>query len=361
MDLNYEKLFNSLCNITNDGFFVWDIPRDYEYMSPRFKEILGFEDHEMENHPSAWKALIFKEDMEIMYDAIGEVLKHGGSVFQKVRYRHKQGHTVYVICRATVVEHNEHGSPTIVAGTHTDITNLENTRMALEQETRKLNSMCDNKSIFIARMNHEIRSPLNAILGFMELIKCADSFEEIDEHVDWVIKAGGQMLNMANEVIDISEIELTGVSNKTYTDVDIIDLILEDMKIQTVMADVRKVDMSLVLVPSDLKLIKRTDRTKMRQIFTNLLNNAIKYNKKGGSILITVSNDYIMVTDTGVGISKENQEELFKPFTTFSTCRNNIQSSGIGLNLVKKLCQVLNYSITCESTFDEGTTFKVLF
>lgn len=131
--------FETLIEATYDGYWDWHLKDDYEYMSPRFWQILGYEPTEMPNHPSAWQDKIFAEDLERALEAFDRhVTSRGTEPYDlAVRYRHKQGHTVTVQCRGSIIEWDADGSPVRMIGTHTDLTERKQAEEALlESETR---------------------------------------------------------------------------------------------------------------------------------------------------------------------------------------------------------------------------------
>lgn len=111
---------------TTDGYWDWDIANDYEYLSPGFKRQLGYADDEMENHPSSWQALIYDEDMVKMGEELNKHFESKGDYqFKSIsRYNHKDGRTVKILCRGSVIRWSEDGKPIRMVGTHIDITDL---------------------------------------------------------------------------------------------------------------------------------------------------------------------------------------------------------------------------------------------
>jgi signal transduction histidine kinase len=304
----------------------------------------------MKNHPSSWQGLVDPEDMKRLYEKIQVIFKEDATLYEHLKYKHKNGNTVHVICRGSVLERNEAGEPLIIAGTHTDITELVEAK-------NNLQDMCDNKSAFIALLNHELRSPLNAVIGFSELIKHADDFDQVDEYVDWILKASKNMLEMVNEVIDMTQIELTGYSKTEICPTDILEIICEEIGLQHGIDDNIEVHLDTELH----ELVMDTDPKKFQKIISNLLSNAIKYSKQEGIVTVFADKTKIQIIDNGIGISEDNLKSLFTPFQTFSTPRrDSLKSSGLGLSLVKKLCEVLNIGIQVESKLNKGTTFTLI-
>lgn len=123
-----KKVLEMILESSTDGYWDWKIDEDYEYMSKTFKNQLGYEENELENHPTAWQKLIYPDDLKKM---MTEVEKHfeskGDYPFEvESRYKHKDGHTVFILCRGKVIEWSENGKPKRMVGTHIDITKLKN-------------------------------------------------------------------------------------------------------------------------------------------------------------------------------------------------------------------------------------------
>ena len=127
------ELVAELVDSTSDGYWDWHVGtgkdggEDYEYLSPKLKKQLGYKDHELPNAPSSWMNICHKEDLEKAHASLQAHFESKGEkeFIVECRYTHKQGHTIWILCRGNVVEWNEDGSPKRVMGTHTDITNLK--------------------------------------------------------------------------------------------------------------------------------------------------------------------------------------------------------------------------------------------
>lgn len=113
---------------TTDGYWDWYITKDYEYLSPTFKKQLGYEDHEMENHPSSWQKLANPDDLKILYGIVAEHFESKGKkpIIGTVRYKHKDGHDIKILCRGKVVEWGDNNEPIRMVGTHTIIEDTKN-------------------------------------------------------------------------------------------------------------------------------------------------------------------------------------------------------------------------------------------
>lgn len=139
------KLFNLILEETLAGFWDWNIPENTEYLSPTFKKMFGYEDHELENTPETWQKLIFEEDLDIVLKNFDEHVKSKGKIPYDniVRYKHKNGSTVHVICKGNVIEWADDGSPVRMIGSHVDISHLVAAEGDLKKAIQRFNLMVE--------------------------------------------------------------------------------------------------------------------------------------------------------------------------------------------------------------------------
>jgi len=220
------------------------------------------------------------------------------------------------------------------------------------------------KSEFMARMSHELRTPMNAILGFSQLLMVDAQNEKAitrENDVGRIIKAGKHLLDLINEVLDLSQIE-TGDLKVRLESINIFTLKNEVIDLATSLAkengvqiiDANKEGEALYVV---------ADRTRLKQVLINLTTNAIKYNRVDGSVTLkySVIGDRLKfeVTDTGMGISEELQKNLFTPFERLGAELTEVQGTGIGLSISKKLMELMGGDINFVSTVGEGSSFSI--
>ncbi|MGQ1910724.1 ATP-binding protein [Marinifilum sp. RC60d5] len=217
------------------------------------------------------------------------------------------------------------------------------------------------KSAFLANMSHEIRTPMNGILGFAELLKDPDlTGDKQVEYIDIIEESGVRMLNLINDIVDISKIE-AGLIEVFKTNINInesIDYIYSFFK-----PEAEAKDLEFILnVPekSDLIFIN-TDKEKLYAILTNLVKNAIKYTNKGSieiGFINKSKNIEFYIKDTGIGIPEERQKSVFDRFIQADTSNKIMQEgAGLGLAITKSFVEVLDGAIWLESKEGEGTTF----
>ena len=221
------------------------------------------------------------------------------------------------------------------------------------------------KSDFLSNMSHELRSPLNAILGFAQLME-SDSTPQTTtqkESTGQILQAGWYLLDLINEILDLAQIESGTML-----------LSLEPMSLDEVMQDCRnmmepqahKSGISLRFQPLAHPCYVRADRTRVKQILLNLLTNAIKYNRTGGTVVVECaaqSADRVRgsVRDTGAGLPAEKLAQLFQPFNRLGQQAGGEEGTGIGLVMTKRLIELMGGVIGVESTVGVGSTFWVEF
>ncbi|HEY0157911.1 MAG TPA: PAS domain S-box protein [Thermoanaerobaculia bacterium] len=220
------------------------------------------------------------------------------------------------------------------------------------------------KSDFLSSMSHELRSPLNAILGFAQLLE-SDSPPPTavqGESIIQILNAGWYLLELINEILDLATIE-SGKLSMSLEPVSLPELLLECHAMIDPLAQRRGIRMSAPR--SDAPYCVHADRTRIKQVLINLLSNAIKYNTPGGSVAVDCTADAatgrvrITVTDTGAGLPPEKLAQLFQPFNRLGQEVNGEEGTGIGLVVSKRLVELMNGIIGVESRTGEGSAFWV--
>ena len=232
----------------------------------------------------------------------------------------------------------------------------------LQEANKKLREASDAKNEFLSRMSHELRTPLTAINGFSELLSCTDLDEEKHDWVRMINKAGTHLLDLVNEVLDISRIEAgkLSISLETVPPATIIADALELMQPLATAHDVR------IRPPREASGDPRyalADGQRLKQVLINLISNAIKYNRSGGEVRVSIEDVgdrvRIAVKDTGEGMDQESLSKLFVPFERLAAAGSNIDGTGLGLALSRNIVQAMGGEIGVESAPGKGTTFWV--
>jgi PAS domain S-box-containing protein len=216
------------------------------------------------------------------------------------------------------------------------------------------------KSEFLSRMSHELRTPLNAILGFGQLLELDVREAEQADNVGEILRAGRHLLELINEVLDLARIE-AGKLSISPEPVPLAPLIEDCLALIRPMAEGRGIRM--VEAGGECVVHVRADRVRLKQALLNLLSNAVKYNREGGlvSIACVVEGDtaQIRISDTGAGLSAEQQARLFVAFERLDADKSAVEGTGIGLALSKRLVELMEGRIGVESAPGRGSTFWV--
>ena len=217
------------------------------------------------------------------------------------------------------------------------------------------------KSEFLSSMSHELRTPMNAILGFGQLLELNEDIHEgAKEWTREIINAGNHLLELINEVLDLSRIE-AGKLELTLVNLSLKETI--DRCYNLVVPLSAKMNITL-----DISNINNftvyADETRLRQVLINVFSNSIKYNSQNGCVDVSCNETSdgmieIHVKDTGIGISADNLQELFKPFSRVSDDVNKVEGTGIGLVITKSLIEEMNGSISVTSEKNKGTEFVI--
>ena len=219
------------------------------------------------------------------------------------------------------------------------------------------------KSEFLSRMSHELRTPLNAILGFTQLLEMEEHTEKQSESISHISRAGRNLLDLINEVLDIARLDAGRVQFQMET-VDVPELLREVVTFSTPIAAKRKVTLRLAEGPAEQPFAS-SDRERLKQVLLNLISNGVKFNQEGGSITLAVSRTNaatwrISVTDTGIGIPQEKLTRLFVPFERLGTREGGTEGgTGLGLALCQRLITGLGGRIGVASSVGMGSTFWV--
>jgi PAS domain S-box-containing protein len=233
---------------------------------------------------------------------------------------------------------------------------LENAKSAAEKANLA-------KSDFLSSMSHELRSPLNAILGFAQLLESTDPLPTTSqkESITQILQAGWHLLKLINEVLDLAVVE-SGKVSLSPEPVSLAEVIAECQAMMEPQAQQRGI--SMTFPEFDLPCFVHADRTRVKQVLINLLSNAIKYNRPQGTVEVTCKvaspeRIRISVKDTGAGLPPEKMEQLFQSFNRLGQEVRGEEGTGIGLVVSKRLVELMRGSIGVESTVGIGSVFWI--
>ncbi len=380
-----ETSSNSLTNLfdlTSDGVWEWYPTENYEYMSKRFWDILGYNVNELtfeESNkasyiqkdkvdyvkktnsslvPVSWNSMIFEEDKKVAEEAFIRHIESKGKYNYnvKIRYTHKDGHTINVSCRGNVVEWLDNGKPWRMIGTHTDITKIANYDMVMA------------KYKFVSRMSHEIRTPLAVIISILDGFDF-DNEDKMSDNINTLKKFSHQLLRISNNVLSLSQLENKQSIKLNITNINLTDEIKSIVKELKDSANIKKIKIS-IMEDSDIPLALFCDIGKIRQILTNVLSNSIKFSPNNSRICIIVESTKkiddecfikILIEDHGKGIDKAKWLSIFNEFDQGND-ENQMEGAGLGLYIAKCLAEIIGGTLVVEnSEIGVGTTMKFMF
>lgn len=240
---------------------------------------------------------------------------------------------------------------------NTERTKTEALMLKAKEEAEKANIA---KSQFLSRMSHELRTPMNAILGFSQLLELNDLTKLQASYNNEIMTAGNHLLSMISDILDLSRIE-EGSYSISIADVLLIKLIKESIALVNHKLDFRNITIHNLVENNDDTTLK-VDETRLKEVLVNLLTNAVKYNTDDGLVSIGYKRTEdgrirLYVSDTGKGLSEEEQVKIFEPFNRLGAEYTDIEGVGIGLTISQKLINMMGGSISIESEKGKGSTF----
>lgn len=487
------KLLEQILDIVLAGYWDWDIRSDKKYISPGFKRMFGYGEHELLNTLETWKKLLFPEDLPTVIECFNRHVQSRGKIpyYNEVRYHHKDGSTVWVICSGQVIEWDEAGNPLRMIGCHIDISDRKRAEADLQASENRYRAIfnqvavginqadpsgrfvsanqafCDMlgysktellqltfrdithpddvvkhqgryeqlitgqipfsvhekryrhkaghylwvqiaistlrdhsadilsalavvvniddskqaersmieakeaaeaaaqaKSDFLARMSHEIRTPMNGVIGMLSLLQGTKLDQDQRLQVNIAQSSAESLLTLINDILDFSKVEAGKLELETL-DFNLHQHLGDFAKTMALKA--KEKDLELVL---DLRGVEhsevRGDPGRLRQIFINLVDNAIKFTEQGEIVVrcsLKPADTGLLftgtVSDTGIGIPPDQVASLFDPFTQVDvTTTRKYGGTGLGLAITQKLCELIGGGIRVQSELGRGSQFE---
>ena len=360
-----EERFTLAMQGANDGLWDWNLETNEAYYSPRWLNMLGYEEAGIGSQLHDWEELLHPDDRDRVLTELKSYLD-GRIDKYEVEYRmlHKLGGTIEILARAFAPRRAADGKPVRLVGTHVDITerNRANEELRLAKEAAEAANRA--KGTFLANMSHEIRTPMNAILGFSQLmLRDPELNTRQKQYLDAINRSGEHLLALINDILEMSKIEAGRVSfNPSLFD---LHALLQDLGTMFRMrAEVKGLQFHLEIADS-LPRSVCTDANKLRQIFTNLLGNAVKFTEHGaigcciradrladGHILLVAD-----IKDTGLGIAREDIGRLFHTFVQTEAGARAKEGTGLGLAISQEFAHLLGGAITVASEPGQGSVF----
>jgi len=346
-----------------DGLWDHNLETGKIYYSPRWKEMLGYQDAELQGQ-NLWETLVHPGDFDRIRGEARAYLAQKITKFECVqRMQHKDGHYVWILTRGSAMW-NSAGKATRFVGTHVDLTTQKAIEAKLQQAKEAAEIASRAKSEFMATMSHEIRTPLNGILGMAELLSKTATHPTDQRYALQIHASGKSLLTLINEILDFSKIE-AGKLQLENIPFNLPDLIKEVMNLFTPSAQNKGLCMNCAISPN-IPIWLRGDPIRLRQILNNLLGNAVKFTTEGkiqfkvGSLQTgeMTSTLKFEVADTGIGIDPCYHQQLFEPFSQLdSSTARRYGGSGLGLTISQRLVEMMQGQLNFNSYPSKGSTF----
>jgi len=363
-----ENRFQLVVKGTKDGSWDWeDTDKDEQYWSPQFYKLLCYENEELNAKQSSFMSMIHSEDLQAVQKAFNAHIYKGRTFDIEHRMKKKSGKYGWFQSRGIIiVDPKTHIKR--MTGSISDISDRKNTEKKLQQAKDEAESATRMKSAFLATMSHEIRTPMNGIIGTMELVRDTTLTPQQKGYLDNVLYSAENLLEILNDILDFSKIEAGKMEiemhpfNLRRASQEVIDLLLPKAQ---------QKNLKLILnFKKDAQEYIISDSMRIRQILHNLVGNAIKFTDKG-SITISVEKQHkvktakdkamvlISVTDTGIGLTKEQRRSIFNKFVQAdSSTTRKFGGTGLGLSICQMLVAMLGGEIGVESEAGKGSVFS---
>lgn len=387
---NERNQLLAVLNATQNGIWLVNVKTNTKFVNQRYFDIIGYEYDLKLTEPENRIALVHPDDKDKYLEYVDNsiIYKRFGEL--EYRIRHKKGHYVWVSSRGNII-FDANGKPEIISGVISDISKLKNEEITAKNnallfsqknhELKVINqelSIAKNKAEEIARLktnflallSHELRTPLNAINGFSSLMVYEDEVEDLHEFARIINNSGEKLLEIINDLLDISHIEFGEVKldiekvplGNIYDEIkDYLQVLEREFSISTS----KEINIIDNFNYDYCKKLIRTDRNKLLKILKSILNNAIKFTSKGSVEFGCVFTDIkfgFYVQDTGIGIAKDQLQQIFE---AFKQCENYSNRSfgglGIGLSIAQNYARFLKGEIEIESEVSKGTKVQILF
>lgn len=368
LELKYrEQMFDVLSNSVDDIFIMLNRENQHvDYLSPNIEPLLGISVKEARSDVRKIAKCAVDYNIIIPKENLAEIPVNG-SKFWECEYMHQStGERRWY--RVTIYNLEIQGVYKYIV-VMSDRTVEQQMNQNLQEAFDAAKSANEAKSNFLSNMSHDIRTPMNAIVGFSVLLeKDADNPEKVREYTRKITASGHHLLSIINDVLDMSKIE----NGKTSLNIDCFSLpkLLEEISIIIMPQAKAKAQAFTISVKGNPPEEILGDRLRLNRILMNILSNAVKYTQEGGKISFTVTNLTKIspqfaklrfeVRDNGIGMSEEYQKQLFVPFSReINSVTNKVQGTGLGMAITKSLVDLMGGIISVESAPGEGSTFTV--
>lgn len=354
-----EELFETLSTGSPIGVFIIQDSK-FQYVNPQFEEFVGYERDELIG-ADPWK-LVYHDDHEGVREKSIQMLKGERHAPYEYRIVGKGGGVNWVMETATSIQYRGRRA---VLGSFMDITERKKTEVELREAKEAAEAASQAKTEFLANVSHEVRTPLNVIMGMTELTLDTELSDEQKETLRVIQSSSEALLSLINDILDFSKIEVgqIEIEDTVFSVRELVEGVAETLSVRAFEKGLEL----LCYVEQDVPDSLKGDPTRIRQVLWNLAVNAIKFTDDG-EVFIKVEKANagsgvdvrFAVSDTGIGIPDEHRENIFEKFSQVdnSTTRT-FGGAGLGLSISKSLVELMDGKIWFESEAGKGSTFYI--
>jgi PAS domain S-box-containing protein len=360
-DPSSDTRFQTLADAAPIGIFETDVAGGCTYVNPAFQRITHLSERDAAG--AGWQQMLHPDDGAALISDFREACAQRRSSAHRFRIR-VEGADRWVDTQVEPIRAGDRASGYV--GTLVDVTAVVLAEAAVAEARDRAVEASRLKSDFIANISHEIRTPLNGVLGLTQILAETSLDPKQQSYVDTIRRAGDDLLQLLNDVLDLSKVEAGAMRAETVT-FDPVHLVRSTAQLFEPNAECRGLALE-VNIPDDLVTSASGDPTRIRQVLSNLVSNAIKFTDRG-HVTVTAAQEphgvdgiqlRVTVADSGIGISAEHQEAIFEPFAQGdSSTTRRFGGSGLGLSISRRLVEMLGGRLTVESKPGLGSSFTM--
>ncbi|MGN0322961.1 MAG: response regulator [Oliverpabstia sp.] len=362
-----EELFSKLSVNVDDVFLMLDAETLHvDYISPNIEKLIGIAEKRARTNIHEIDHLVKNDDTVRILDQLSDILPGEQCEWDREYVHQKTGEVRWFHVIAFCSDIQDEKKYILVMS---DRTRDKKINQALEDAVNAAESANRAKSTFLSNMSHDIRTPMNAIIGFTTLASAnIGNDEKIRDYLSKILSSGNHLLSLINDVLDMSRIE-SGKIHLEETEVNLSD-VLHDLK-TIISGQINAKQLELYMDTMDVTDEDvYCDKIRLNQVLLNLLSNAIKFTPPGGTVSVRVSQLHsalegkgryeLRVKDTGIGMSSEFAERIFNPFERERTSTvSKIQGTGLGMSISKNIIDMMGGTIEVITEKDKGTEFII--
>jgi len=345
------------------SIIITDINGNIEYVNPKFTEVTGYTFEEVKGKNP--RILKYGDTPRVYYENLWKTILAGDEWYGEFLNKKKNGELFWEFTSISPIK-NSNGEIINFLAIKEDITERKNLEEELKLSKEKAEELSRLKSVFLANISHELRTPMVSILGYSEILKSEIVNPDLRYLAREIYDSSYRFMKTLNLILDLSRIE----SNReviNLIELDAVSIAKEEFLFFHPSASRKKLELKLKI--PDEPIITLLDERMLRQVINSLTSNAVKFTIKGNITLeidleaaVSGQNLIIKISDTGIGIPKNNQNVIFDAFRQLSEGLNkSYEGAGLGLAVAKKFVDMMNGTIEVESEFGKGSVFTVRF